>query len=74
MPWKTIEGLLSLALAFLVVVDPLVIAKTAVTIEDEFDSIIRDIANPSQAVTDATQVAMDVLETISSPLAGLFNP
>jgi hypothetical protein len=70
MPWSTIEGLLTLALGFATTVDPLPIAKASVVIADELEGLIEDIANPSQAVTEATEIAMDVLTAIASPFSG----
>jgi hypothetical protein len=62
-PGSFLEGLLGFAFAFLVVADPKVIARAAVEIEDEFDSVIKGLANPSKTATDATELAMKLLRS-----------
>lgn len=72
MPWKWIDELLTLSLALLVRVDPVVIAEAAVRIEDVFDPIIKGTAEPDATATAATKAAVRFLEAPLEFIGGVF--
>lgn len=61
LPTHLIEDVLGLALAFLVVVDPVDIAKTAIKTEDLMHALVVKIADLNPEADDATQEALAAL-------------
>ena len=61
LPASLIEDLLGLALAFLVVVDPVDIAKAAIKTEDLMHDLVVKIADLNPGADDATQEALAAL-------------